>query len=145
MAHSTVHRKWRRTGPLCPQHMVPMKLLDGRFGPFFGCPHYPDCDWIQDAANPRAMPSNKDTREARVAAHYRLDAFWKIAMSQRQLAKHEARGRAYEWLAEQLEMAQLDCHIELFDVETCERVVAITNAATSDDIYGYMARSGDAV
>ena len=33
------------------------------------------------------------------------------------------RGEAYRWLAERLSMAREDCHIGMFDVADCQRVV----------------------
>jgi zinc-finger-containing domain len=42
-------------------------------------------------------------------------------------AKHRniARGRAYRWLAAQLSLAEIDCHIGLFDIAMCEQAISI--------------------
>lgn len=56
-------------------------------------------------------------KRARQAAHQAFDPIW--------VEGHMTRGQAYCWLAKKLKIHRADCHMSLFDVETCRRVVAI--------------------
>lgn len=39
-----------------------------------------------------------------------------------------ARAQAYKWLASSLGIEPKNCHIGMFDVETCKKVVALCKA-----------------
>ena len=65
--------------------------------------------------------ANRNLRQAKMAAHTAFDPLWRNG------AQH--RRRAYAWLAEQLDIAEQDCHIGLFDIEICHRVVAVCKTA----------------
>jgi hypothetical protein len=52
-----------------------------------------------------------------MAAHAAFDPIWKS----RQLT----RTAAYRWLARELRIEITDCHIGMFDVDTCGKVVEI--------------------
>lgn len=79
-------------------------------GAWVGC--HPGTD------KPLGRLANQSLRAAKMDAHAAFDPLW------RGKPKGE-RGRAYAWLADQLGIPQGDCHIGMFDVETCKRVVAI--------------------
>lgn len=64
--------------------------------------------------------ANPELRLAKMAAHSAFDRIWRGKMS---------RGAAYRWLAEQLGIEARDCHIGMFDVEQCRRVVAACEEA----------------
>lgn len=74
-------------------------------------------------------------RAAKTHAHAAFDRLWQGKMRRDKCSKKAARGAGYAWLADQLGIAREDCHIGLFDVETCARVVQVckglrrTNAA----------------
>ena len=61
-------------------------------------------------------------RAARTAAHRAFDTKWQCGTM--------TRTQAYNWLAKQLGTDSKQCHIGMFDVETCQRVVAL---CTGDD------------
>ena len=58
------------------------------------------------------------TDEARAEAHTAFDPLW-------QQSGGMSRNAAYRWLAEELGMNREDCHMSLFDEETCRRVVGV--------------------
>lgn len=60
---------------------------------------------------PLGRLANADLRKAKMAAHAAFDP--------------SARAEAYQWLAEALGISRDDCHIGMFDVETCKRVVLL--------------------
>lgn len=42
------------------------------------------------------------------------------------------RSEAYAWLAGQLGIHLFDCHIGMFDIKTCKKVVELVNARTAN-------------
>lgn len=59
--------------------------------------------------------ANSELRRAKVAAHNAFDPLWKTGRM--------SRSQCYRWLAEQLGISKSQCHIGLFDVAMCVRVV----------------------
>lgn len=57
--------------------------------------------------------------DARIRAHLAFDRLWQRGWM--------PRPEAYAWLAEQLGLPVEKTHIALFDFETCERVIALSN------------------
>lgn len=73
---------------------------------------------------PLGTLANEETRHARRMAHERFDPIWQ-ARTAKNKSKNKTRGEAYAWLAEHLGIPADDCHIALFDLKTCVRVVEI--------------------
>lgn len=124
-----------------------MFLRQSRFGPFYGCQHFPRCRSTHGAAPnglPLGIPADVPTKAARMVAHTAFDPLWRDALElypniperprkARQEAIYKVRSRArtrtYAWLAEQLGITTDECHIGLFDAETCKRAItACVNA-----------------
>lgn len=61
-------------------------------------------------------------RAAKSTAHHAFDALWRDG--------RQSRTAAYKWLAKQLGLKSEDCHIGMFDIAMCERVIAL---CCSDD------------
>lgn len=70
-------------------------------------------------------PCGPATRAARNAAHAAFDPLWRRKIERDGMQKHEARGAAYKWLAEQLSIPADDCHIALMDEATARQVSAV--------------------
>lgn len=70
-------------------------------------------------ARPLGRLADADLRAAKQQAHAAFDPFWRKA--------NMKRNHAYGWLAKRLGIERERCHIGMFDVETCRRVVAICN------------------
>lgn len=68
-------------------------------------------------ANPLGNLANSELRQARQAAHSAFDPYWRGGSM--------SRSAAYSWLAKQLGLPKDQCHIGMFDVATCNRVVVI--------------------
>lgn len=66
--------------------------------------------------------ANKELRQAKIQAHHYLDNLWQRKTG---ISKGHARGKAYKWLREQMKLEYKDCHIGMFDVEQCNKVVEI--------------------
>lgn len=74
---------------------------------------------------PLGSLANRKLRSKRRAAHAVFDPLWKSGRMPRQ--------RAYQWLADLLEIHRTKCHIGMFDEETCQLVINFCkqDAATS--------------
>lgn len=66
---------------------------------------------------PLGRLADAELRKAKSAAHAAFDPIWKLNV--------RTRNGAYQWLAKKLGIRPKDCHIGMFDVETCHRVIQI--------------------
>lgn len=107
----------------CPECAAPMHLRPSRFGQFYGCTRYPACNGTHGAhpdGSPLGVPANRATKDARIAAHAAFDTLWKSGGM--------TRKEAYRWMGGALGMSKDEAHIGLFDIATCERLVAAVSA-----------------
>ena len=119
------------TLPNCPYCGKPALLKNSRviykgrdYGMVWICPDYPACDAYvgchKDTNKPLGRLANAELRRAKNAAHAAFDPLWK--------SREMSRRGAYRWLAEQLRIDAQNCHIGMFDVAQCRRVVEICEA-----------------
>lgn len=120
--------------PLCPYcgaaavfTATSAHLYTGRnYGPVWECS--PCAAWVgchKGGTKPLGRLADKALRQAKQRAHAAFDPIWQEKMKRTGCRRGEARGKGYRWMAQQLGISQADCHIGMFDVEMCERVVAI--------------------
>lgn len=123
---------------ICPYCYEPARLVTGeRIYPhrpdlaekrFWHCE---DCEaWVgchprnphfgQDGTAPLGRLADRALRQAKQRAHAAFDPLWQPRSGKRCFGH---RKEAYAWLAAQLGIGVEDCHIGMFDVETCNRVV----------------------
>jgi hypothetical protein len=98
------------------------------------------CDaWVgvhKGTKNPLGKLANKELRQWKKRAHAVFDPLWQRKLAKRRAEqgpdykKAWARGSGYKWLSEKLGIPQPLCHIGMFDVETCKRVVALCEPYT---------------
>lgn len=90
--------------------------------------------WVgvhQGTILPKGTLANKELREWRKKAHAAFDPLWLRKLAIRKLQRGDqyrkvwARGSGYKWLAEQLGLTRDECHIGLFDIEMCKRVIDV--------------------
>ena len=74
---------------------------------------------------PLGRLANAELRRWRVNAHSAFDPLWLAKMRRDGCSKGQARKAGYQWLAEQLGVPMSECHIGMFDVDMCKRVVQI--------------------
>ena len=74
---------------------------------------------------PLGRLANTTLRRWKIRAHDAFDPLWKAKMVIDQCSKNQARKAAYSWLSRQLDISAKECHIGMFNVETCKRVVEI--------------------
>lgn len=71
-------------------------------------------------AEPLGRLANFVLRQHKMLAHAAFDRLWKNGGD---------RSAAYAWLAKTLGISKSECHIGMFDVEMCRRVVKVCNGA----------------
>ena len=117
----------------CPYCCKPAVLVDSSaiykksYGMIWLC--QPCQAWVgvhkNDGKNrPLGTLANEETRHARRMAHGAFDPLWKADLDKGE-PKHKVRARVYVWLAKELGIEKKDCHIGLFDLKTCVRVIEI--------------------
>lgn len=103
-------------------------LADKRFWRCVPCDAYVGCH--RGTSNPLGRLANAELRTAKIAAHAALDPIWRARLVRKRAVdpkytKGMARGGRYKALAALLGIGQHECHIGMFDVARCRRVVEI--------------------
>jgi ssDNA-binding Zn-finger/Zn-ribbon topoisomerase 1 len=101
-----------------------MVLRPSKHGPFYACTRFPDCRGTHGAhpdGSPKGTPANKETREARIKAHFVFDQIWKN--------NYMRRREAYRWLRNSMSISHSEAHIGHFDQEQCEKLIKLVYAA----------------
>jgi Protein of unknown function (DUF3268). len=113
---------------ICPYCNTPAKLssscevYQGRdYGMIWICANYPRCDsyvGVHDGTDkPLGRMANRELRFWKKRAHAAFDPFWKT--------KKLKRVHAYSRLSRALGIPMKECHIGMFDVEDCKRVIDV--------------------
>jgi hypothetical protein len=126
-------------GPECPYCGVPAKAVDGSaiypnrpelaHKMFWRC--QPCAAWVgchDGTMVALGRLANAELRAAKQRAHTAFDPLWQAKWRRDGCSKGEARSAGYRWLAAQLGLEQPTCHIGMFDVDMCERVVQVCGA-----------------
>lgn len=95
-----------------------------RFGPFYGCVRWPDCDGTHSAhrdGTPMGIPANRETKQARRNAHNAFDSL--------RIELDWSKARGYEWLAKRMGMLPKKCHIGRFNKQQCQQVINVCEKA----------------
>lgn len=105
-------------------------IVYGRdFGPIYHCSKYPKCDAYVGCHKQTDIPfgqlANRQLRLWRRNAHLHFDVLWKNKIMKRK--------EAYRWLSKQLKINYNDCHIGLFDIKLCKKVIHICQIKTPND------------
>jgi ssDNA-binding Zn-finger/Zn-ribbon topoisomerase 1 len=110
--------------PICPEHDVPMQIKRSRFGPFWSCPEWPECEFLVGChpdGRPLGIPADRKGRQWRTRAHTAFDRLWK---STRQSGEGlMARPSAYIWMRKELNLTTDEAHIAEFGVEQCKQLI----------------------
>ena len=93
-------------------------LYEKRFYLCRPCNAYVGC--YPGTTNPLGRLANAELRKAKNTAHAAFDPLW--------MTGKQKRKEAYAWLASQIGVDVKDCHIGMFDVEVCRRVVEVCRA-----------------
>ena len=90
-------------------------LKDLRFWNCDPCLAYVGCHKNSDRNAPLGRLADAELRFWKQQAHANFDPLWKTGQMKRR--------EAYSWLASELKIAFTNCHIGMFNVEQCKRVV----------------------
>lgn len=110
------------------------KVYKKDYGMMYICSNYPECDAYvgvhKGTDTPLGRLADKELRFWKQKAHEYFDVLWKAKIIQKRkegknYKKRRARNAAYEWLAKELGIKKEDCHIGMFDVQTCQHVAEI--------------------
>lgn len=121
--------------PTCPYCNDAAQLVSGnaiyphrpdlyhlRFWQCASCEAYVGCH--RGTERPLGRLANAELRLAKQQAHAAFDPLWKFH-TWGDGYQTMTRNAAYGWLADQLGIARAGCHIGMFDVEQCQRVVEV--------------------
>jgi zinc-finger-containing domain len=113
------------------------ELYQGRdYGPVWICRQ---CDaWVgvhKNSYRPLGRLANAQLRQSKIRAHAAFDRLWlwrhirTVYRDNVPVPRHIlvsiARKRAYLWLAERMAISPAQCHIGMFDIQQCQRVVEV--------------------
>lgn len=79
------------------------------------------CGCHPQTKQPLGRLANAELRRAKIAAHAAFDPIWR--------RKRELRNNAYAWLSSELGVPLHQCHIGMFDVDMCRRVIEVCRVA----------------
>lgn len=105
-------------------------LYSGReYGPVWECA--PCQAWVgcHPDGRPLGRLADRSLRQAKMKAHEAFDPMWKAKARKERIGAKAARNAGYAWLARQLGIEREDCHIGMFDLAMCNRVVAVCMSA----------------
>lgn len=122
-----------RQAKICPYCGEAPKLVDSSviyYGRSYGmiylcepCNAYVGCH--KNSTNSLGRLANKDLREWKKLAHKYFDNLWARSAIHHNIARNQARKNGYAWLSKQLDIEVKLCHIGMFDVNTCKRVIEL--------------------
>jgi len=98
---------------VCPTHDIKLLAKSTQYGMRYDCPHE-GCD-VMCWAGKTSTPANQATRDARKVAHAHFDVLWKSGQYK--------RGTLYKQLAEHFGITQEKCHIGMFNIDQCRKVL----------------------
>ena len=93
------------------------ELADKKFWLCKPCDAYVGCH--PGTPEPLGRLANAELRRAKMEAHTAFDKLWKGDQAQMR------RADAYRWLAAELGIGVDDCHIGMFDLDACKKVIEV--------------------
>lgn len=104
-----------------------------KWGKVWVCSNFPKCDAYvgchQGTEIPLGRLANEKLRTLKSEAHRQFDPIWKSGLM--------SRKEAYKWLATMLNIPTEDCHIGMFDVKMCQKVIALCRKQDNQVINKY--------
>lgn len=105
------------------------KIYGKKFGMAYICKNFPVCDSYvgvhQGSTKSKGSLANKELRQYRKMAHHYFDYLWNKKIKIQKVKKQRGRFLGYKWLSENLGIDINDCHIGMFQKDTCEKVIAL--------------------
>jgi hypothetical protein len=140
-----------KTGKICPYCLNETEYVDSKevYGKSFGmiylcrpCSSYVGVHKGTDKALGRL--ANADLRKAKMEAHFWFDKIAKTNVINEvwpvYFKNTSNRSKSYLWLSKHMGLDIDDCHIGMFDIDNCARVVEISKKALENHKYGMPTR-----
>ena len=106
----------------CAECGADMILKTGKYGLFYSCVEYPNCDGCHGAhqqgklkGEPLGIPATKETKAWRIRAHDAFDKLWKEWGYKRK--------EAYGLLQNMMGMTPEQAHIGKFNIDQCKTLI----------------------
>lgn len=90
-------------------------LYDKKFWRCEPCDAYVGCH--ATTGKPLGRLANAELRRRKSMAHQKFDPLWRNGGM--------SRSKAYNWLSNQLRISPDKCHIGMFDIDMCDRVIEV--------------------
>lgn len=103
------------------------------WGKVWVCSNYPKCNSYVGCHKGTEIPlgrlANARLRTLKAEAHKQFDPLWKSGLM--------SRKEAYSWLATMLNIPIYECHIGLFDIKMCQKVIHLCKRQNNPTINKY--------
>lgn len=97
------------------------------------CSNFPKCNAYVGCHKGTSLPlgrlANERLRTLKKEAHRQFDPIWKSGLMNRK--------EAYKWLASMLKISVEDCHIGMFDIKVCQKVIHLCRKQDNQVIINY--------
>ena len=139
--------------PICPYCQAEAVWLADSSSIYRGTDYGPawicrPCDaWVgvhKGTTNALGRLADAELRKAKIAMHAVFDPLWRERMIRSGLSQGHARGKAYKWLAGELGIERKDCHVGMFDLETCRRATELCRPHLQRMVQASIQRRGSA-
>lgn len=128
---------------ICPYCGAKAELKDATYiyhtkkaqnwGKVWVCKNYPECDSYvgchEQTTIPKGRLANPRLRCLKSEAHKQFDPLWKSGLM--------SRTDAYKWLSSMLNIPLDECHIGMFDVKQCQKVIHLCQKQKNPIIQDY--------
>ena len=116
--------------PYCHELAVKVdsRRIYGRsYGDIYLCKNFPTCDAYvginKKTGEPLGTMANPELRMLRKKAHKLFDRLWLEYLPMHK--QYEHRSRCYAWLSIRMNIPPVLCHIAMFNIDQCERLIGI--------------------
>lgn len=103
------------------------------WGKVWVCSSYPKCNSYVGCHKGTEIPlgrlANARLRTLKKEAHRQFDPMWKSGLMDRR--------EAYKWLSKMLDIPQQECHIGMFDIKMCQRVIHLCRNQNNPTLDNY--------
>jgi hypothetical protein len=76
--------------------------------------------------------ANAELRKWKMKAHAAFDPIWRVPCPEKLMG----RKKSYKWLSEVMDIPKSQCHIGMFDIETCKKVIEVSNNFVAESKMG---------
>lgn len=113
--------------------IYPNNSKSKKWGKMWVCSNYPKCNAYVGCHKGTTIPlgrlANERLRTLKMEAHKQFDPIWKSGLL--------SRKEAYKWLATMLNIPIDECHIGMFDIKMCQRVIHLCRNQNNSTINSY--------